>query len=239
MVRWLCGLLVGLSSLSLAAPLRADSERSSGGGGWSVPDTAWKLLNKPLVTRVLRAVDGPELFLEIFIEHVFAAQPGPVEVKSLLDVPQARVKLTVLECTGQVEVAGSDTSFWGNNRVRVRVPCEHRFEIDLQYLQPADMKYDAKRRLLEIKLPAPIAVRPNLDTTRLEIVEKVNPWFRSRASWLELKDRITGEPLRLEAEAASQALQAEATLKARPMVRDVFQRLMDASKSDVRVVIAE
>ncbi len=174
--------------------------------------------------------------MDLVLEPILSAEQTPAVTKVVLGVPQASAKLEVLKFTGSVSVEGGDRSMLGNNWVKLRIPVEFRYEVDLAELKKEDIRYLGTRNLLKVRLPMVRLARVVPDHEGLEIVEKTNPFFRSRASWYVTKDRILREYLRPSAQVIGQEKLAEAQLMARTVVQDFLRRVCTTIR-DVEIVI--
>lgn len=212
----LCGLtLVGL--LAFVPVLRAD-ERPR------LPSPVQVLKTVPFV-RLLWKYEVYEPFLELAVEHVALPTPTPPVVKIVTGVPQASARLEVLKFVGSVIVEGGDTSYLGDNWVKMRIPVEFRYEVDLSQLKREHVQYLQQRNILKVKLPPVRMARVLPDYENLEVLEKTNPTFRSRAGWYEMKEQLLKESLRPNAEEIGQARLSEANLMARTVVHDFLRRI--------------
>jgi hypothetical protein len=198
-----------------------------------VGDNWWQKI--PFV-RLLHKYDFYEPFVDLLLEPVLGAEPTPPVTKVDIGVPQAGAKLEVLKFTGSVTVEGGDSSMLGNNWVKVRIPVEFRYEVDLTQLKQEDIRYLAQRNLLKVKLPTVRMARVVPDHEGLEVVEKQNPFFRSRASWYSMKERVMKDYLRPNAELLGQEKMAEAQLMARTVVHDFLRRVCTQVR-DVEIVV--
>jgi hypothetical protein len=131
----------------------------------------------------------------------------------------------VYKFSGTIHAEGGDTSWLGNNRVKLRVPVDFRYEIDLGQLKAKDLRYDPARNVLEVKLPPVTLAKVLPDYAGTEVLDKANPAFRSRASWYELKEAILAEQVRPNAESLGQEKLSEAGLVARGVAQELFSRL--------------
>lgn len=212
----LCSLtLVGL--LAIAPALRADEASK-------LPSAEQVLKTVPFV-RLLWKYEVYEPFLELAVEHVAVPTPLPTVVKIVTGVPQAGAKLEVLKFTGSVYVEGGDSSYFGDNWVKMRIPVEFRYEVDLSQLKREHVQFLQQRNVLKVKLPPVRMARVLPDHEGLEVLEKINPMFRSRAGWYEMKERVLREELRTSAEAVGRERLSEANLMARTVVHDFLRRI--------------
>jgi hypothetical protein len=180
--------------------------------------------------KLLQKHGAYEPFIDLVLEQVLAAQKTETVVKIALGVPQTSARLEVFKFSGTIDVEGGDRCWLGNNRVKMRVPVDFRYEIDLSQLKTRDLTYDPSRNVLEIKLPPVAMANVVPDYTSLELVEKVNPTFRSRASWYELKEAILAEQVKSHAEQLGEQKLSEANLVARGVMHDLFGKLYAPAK---------
>jgi hypothetical protein len=117
------------------------------------------------------------------------------------------------------------------------VPVDFRYEIDLNQLKSKDLAYDPSRNILEVKLPPVTLAKVVPDYANLEVVEKANPRFRSRAGWYELKEWVLNEQVGPNAEQLGQEKLSEARLVARGVVQELFGRLYAPVKDYKGIVV--
>jgi hypothetical protein len=166
-----------------------------------------------------------EVLIDLVLEQALAAQKTEAVVKIALGVPQASARLEVYKFSGTIAADGGDTCWLGNNYVKLRIPVDFRYEIDLSQLKTKDVAYDPARNVLEIKMPPVALAKVVPDYGSLEIVEKINPRFRSRAGWYELKDAVLSEQVVPYAERLGEEKLSEANLVARGVVQDLLGKL--------------
>lgn len=147
--------------------------------------------------RLLEKYGFYEPFIDLALEPVLAAAKTQTVVKIALGVPQSSARLEVYKFSGSIHAEGGDTCWLGNNRVKLTVPVDFRYEIDLGQLKPKDLHYDPARNVLEVKLPPVTLAKVLPDYAGMEVVEKINPTFRSPLVRLEGGDpRRTGAAAR-------------------------------------------
>jgi hypothetical protein len=175
--------------------------------------------------RLLEKYGAYEPLLDLMLEPVVAAERTKTVIKVALETPQARAKLEVYRFDGRLTVEGGDSSYLGDNWVKMQIPVEFRYEIDLALLKSSDVQYDAARNVLEVRLPPVRMAKVNADYTAVEVLEKHNPFLRSRAGWYELKEDILYKQVRPGAESLGEEKLSEANLVARGVAHDLFRRL--------------
>jgi hypothetical protein len=212
---------VGLVLVLLPAPARAQESITK-----AIP-----------YVRLLEKYAAYEPLLDLVLEPMLTAQKTDTVVKVALGAPQAGARLEVFKFSGTIDVEGGDRCWLGNNWVKMRIPVDFRYEVDLKQLKPADFQYDAKRNVLEVKLPAVTMAKVVPDYAGLEVVEKFNPTFRSRASWYELKESILSEQVRPAAELLGQDKLGEASLVGRGVVQELLGNLYAPAKELKGIVI--
>jgi len=175
--------------------------------------------------RLLDKYGAYEPFVDFAVEQLAAVERTQTVMKIVMETPQARARLEVYKFDGRIIVEGGDSSYLGDNWVKMQIPVEFRYEIDLAQLKAKDVQYDATRNLLEVHLPPVRMAKLNADYTSLEVLEKRNPWLRSRAGWYELKEDILYKQVRPGAEALGEEKLSEANLVARGVVQDLLRKL--------------
>jgi hypothetical protein len=180
--------------------------------------------------KLLEKYGAYEPIVDLLLEHALAVEKKETVVKIALGVPEASARLEVFKFSGTIDLEGGDTCWLGSNRVKLRVPVDYRYEIDLGQLKPRDVNYDPSRNVLEVKLPPVTMAKVVPDYASLEVVEKVNPTFRSRASWYELKEWVLSEQVKSHAEELGEQKLSEANLVARSVVHGLFTKLYAPTK---------
>ncbi len=175
--------------------------------------------------RLLDKYGAYEPLIDLVLEQVLAAQKTEAVVRVALGSPQLSARLEVFKFTGTIEAEGGDSCWLGDNRIKVRVPVEIRYEIDLGRLRAKDLRYDPNRNVLELTMPRVTLAKVVPDYDAMEVLEKANPTFRSRASWYELKESVLAQQVRPSAEKLGQEHIAEAQLVGRGVLSELFGKL--------------
>lgn len=191
--------------------------------------------------RLLEKYGAYEPLVDFALEPLVAVGKSQAVMKVVLEAPQARARLEVLKFDGRVVVEGGDSSYLGDNFVKMQLPVEFRYEIDLAQLKASDCQYDPARHVLEVKMPPVRMAKLNADYSSVEVLEKRNPWLRSRAGWYELKEDVLHKQVRPLAEAVGEEKLSEANLVARGVVHDLLARLSApvAGKGKALVIVVK
>lgn len=175
-------------------------------------------------------------FLRDLIEKCATSQ-NPVSVSTVLGLAQAGTRIEVMTCESQIILEGSDECFFGNNSIKLMVPCKLRYVIDSRKLNQADIRIDQGRSLIIVKMPTVELDEPIPDREAMTILQERNPLFRSRASFLELRDRVLAEHLKSSARERGQQGLSSATTAGRSQLQTLLQRLYSPLAQDVKVIV--
>jgi len=192
--------------------------------------------------RLLEKYGAYEPLVDFLVEPLVAVEKSNAVMKVVLEQPQARARLEVYKFDGRVIVEGNDSSYLGDNYVRMQLPVEFRYEIDLAQLKASDLAYDPARNVLEVKLPPVRMAKLNADYSSVEVLEKRNPWLRSKAGWYELKEDILYKQARPLAATLGEEKLSEANLVARGVVNDLFARMyapLNKDKGKALVIVVK
>jgi hypothetical protein len=158
----------------------------------------------------------------------------PARVSAIGGIPEKSAKLQVAECPGYVELSQTDPHFLGDNQCKIRVPYRVSYFLDLDKVRFEGVKYDRPRKLLTLRCGGFEVGEPACDISRAD-VEKVNPWFRSRASWLELKDKMLQRDLGPAARAEAEKNLPTVSDAGKIRLRDFLRRLLSAVDPEIQV----
>jgi hypothetical protein len=163
-----------------------------------------------------------------------------VEARARLRGLIPQLKLRVHSASIDVTVEGEEVIWRGTTTVKLSMPADVEFILDLEELKAEHVKWDKGRRLLKVKLP-PVkvgSVVPRLEDERVEVTSGwARPsWFRGgRAAGLEgkLRREVYNPAALNEAEKRLD----DARRSARDQVRDLLRRLWLPHGSDVEIVV--
>src|SRR5262249_20616345 len=147
--------------------------------------------------KVLKKVGPFSLFesLRDLVEDITTKQK-PTSVQTFLGIMHASAKLEVMTTSGSFIVDGQDESIWGDNRIRLLVPCRFRYIVDLKKIKESDIRLDQNRRVLMVRMPPVLLDEPVPDREEMQTLESRNPLLRSSRSLYELRDRVLAEQLK-------------------------------------------
>jgi|SRR5579883_1178319 len=203
------------------------------------PSDAAKAGVPPAVAAVVAGLAGPVGMLlpaKDLIEWATTRQK-PTTVAAFLGIARASARLEVMKIDGEVVVEGADSNVFGGNRIKLRVPCTFRYEVDLAALKAEDLRYDPARRVLTVRMPAVVLVDPVPDRDAQQPLERVNPALRSSKSMLKLRDRVLTEQLKPSAKAKGEEGVAAARSAGKTVLREYLQKVYSAVAADLVVIV--
>jgi len=187
--------------------------------------------------RVLKKLPIP-LVVDVWelIEALTTRRTTPT-VKTIIDGVRGSSELKVYQVDFTITVEGEDSSWLGANRVKIKIPCKVRYFTDLSQLRKEDIRFDAARRLVIVRMPPVQMEEPIPDREAQEIEVDTNPWLRSRSSWLELRDQAIAEQLKPRARDDGEKKLQEATYIGRKKLEDFLQKMYAPMLPDIKVFV--
>ncbi|MGL4553867.1 MAG: DUF4230 domain-containing protein [Gemmataceae bacterium] len=163
-----------------------------------------------------------------------------VESKAKLRGLLPHLKLRVHSASVDVTVEGEEVIWRGTTTVKLSMPADVEYTLDLDELRAGNLKWDKGRKLLKVKLPDVKvgAVVPRLEDEKVETRSGwARPsWFRGgRAGGLEA--RLRSEHFRPAAVREAEKRMDDARRSARDQVRDLLRRLWLPHASDIEIVV--
>jgi hypothetical protein len=184
-----------------------------------------------VVGYIVRVIQIKETFEDL------TTQAHKARVEAMLGAARTAAKLEVLSYQGEVTVTESDSNRWfGNNRVKVSVPCTFRYTVDLAHLPSNQLRYDPSTQTVTIVLPPVQLEEPIPDREALKVTERVNPWLRSKKSWTRLQDKALAEKLKPIAQEKGKEGLDEAAVAARTALQSFFMKAYSPLGVEVRVL---
>lgn len=172
------------------------------------------------------------------LDTVTRSQTAEATAKLRGVVPQ--LKLSVYSAEIDVTVEGTDRIWRGTNTVKLSMPAEIQFTLDLEDLKPEHIKWDKARKIFKVKLPKVKigAVAPRLEDQKIEVSESVfrPTWFRG-GNATELVQQLTREHYRPRAVELAEKRMEDAQRAARDQVRDLLRRLWLDKDSGIEIVV--
>jgi hypothetical protein len=157
-------------------------------------------------------------------------------VRSLL--PQMR--LCVYSAKVDVTVSDYSPGRLGKIEMELSMPADVDYIVDLRSLEPQHLKWDAKRKILRVKLP-PVAVGnvcPRLDeeevTTRFTGMRYY--WFNAAAR-ANLERKLRREDYRPAAREEAEKRLSDAVRAGRDQVKLLLKKLLVPATSDIEVIV--
>lgn len=147
--------------------------------------------------------------------------------------------LKVGEVSGRLQVTTRDAG-WGGifpSSQRVRIPFKVDYQIDVSQLDPDDYRWNPATRTLLVRLP-PVAIEaPNIDESRIEVLDRDGLWISRRAQD-QLNLRLSrGAIAQAQKEAANPQRRAQAEANAKRVVARMLETpLAAAGLGDVEVI---
>jgi len=170
------------------------------------------------------------------VEELTTKQRLPT-VKTFLGMAQSSAKLEVMKSDGQIIMEGEDEGLLGNNRVKIMVPCKFRYQIDLNELRAGDVQFDPSRMIVTVRMPPVRLDDPSPDRESMEILEQVNPTFRSSGSLQDLRDRVLAEQLKPRARTKGEESADLARNAGKAMLQKFLQQVYTPLMPDIRVFV--
>jgi len=161
----------------------------------------------------------------------------PTATDVVLGLTRTSARLEVMTSEGQIFLEGSDESVLGDNSFKLMIPCKFRYVVDLKKLKKQDIRVDLNRRVITVRMPAAELDEPTPDRERMQILQETNPFFRSRASFMELRDSVLAEKLKPRARERGEEDVYSATNAGRAELQKFLQHLYKATMSDFRVIV--
>lgn|GEM_PF-2715687 len=158
-------------------------------------------------------------------------------VTTFLGLAQTSAKLEVMKSQGEILVEGSDDSSFGDNSIKLLVPCTFRYHIDLKQLRDTDLKYDPVRKLLVVRLPEVRLDEPVPDREQTKTLEEYNPTFRSYKSFVALKERVLSEQLKPGAQAKGEEGLSTARQLGRATLQEFLQKVYGPVVPNLKVIV--
>lgn len=148
-------------------------------------------------------------------------------------------ELKVGKVSGRFQITTRDAG-WGGifpSSQRVRVPFSVEYQIDVSQLDADDYRWNPATRTLVVRLPPVEVAAPNIDESRIEVLDRDGLWI-SRGAQDQLNRRLTrGAINQARQEAANPQRKASAEANAKRVVSEMLQTpLAAAGLGDVEVV---
>ena len=148
-------------------------------------------------------------------------------------------ELKVGNVSGRFQITTRDAG-WGGifpSSQRVRIPFSVDYQIDVSQLDADDYRWNPATRTLVVRLPPVQATAPNIDESRIQVLDRDGIWISRRAQD-QLNSRLTNGAInqaRLEAANPTRKAQAEANAK-RVVSEMIRTPLAAAGLGDIEVV---
>lgn len=148
-------------------------------------------------------------------------------------------ELKVGNVSGRFQITTRDAG-WGGifpSSQRVRVPFNVGYQIDVSQLDADDYRWDPAARTLVVRLPPVTVSAPNIDESRVEILDRDGIWISRRAQD-QLNSRLTNGAInQARQEASNPQRKASAEANAKRVVSEMIRTpLAAAGLSDVEVI---
>lgn len=189
--------------------------------------TAYKIMNGVPLTLVLDLLDE--------ITRRESAE-SRARLRGLL--PQ--LKLRVHSASLDVSVERKETIWRGTTTVKLTMPADVEYLVDLDEWRADHVKWDKARRLLKIRLPE-VKIGSVVPRFEEEKVETISDW--TRPSWYRggraatLESKLRQEDYRPAATREAEKRLDDARRSARDQVRDLLRRFWLPHGSDVEIVV--
>ena len=148
-------------------------------------------------------------------------------------------ELKVGEVSGRFQITTRDDG-WGGifpSSQRVRVPFSVDYQLDVSQLDAEDYRWDPVERTLVVRLPPVQVAAPNIDESRIEVLDRDGIWI-SRGAQDQLNRRVSRGAIRqARQEAANTRRLANAEANATRVVSEMIETPRAAAGlGDVEVV---
>lgn len=148
-------------------------------------------------------------------------------------------ELKVGTVSGMFQITTRDAG-WGGifpSSQRVRVPFSVDYQIDVSQLDADDYRWNPSTRTLLVRLPPVVVAAPNIDESRIEVLDRDGIWISRRAQD-QLNNRLSNGAInQARQEAANPQRKASAEANAKRVVSQMLQTpLAAAGLGDVEVV---
>lgn len=173
-----------------------------------------------------------------FLEGLTARDRTKVEARLRKLVPQMQLRVH----TARVDVVvRAEQLIWrGITTLKLTLPADVEYVLDLKAMQPADLTWDRASRRLTVRLPAVRVglIAPCLEEERLE---RISPLFRPK--WFEggdltkLERKLRREDWRPKAREVAESRLDDARKAARAQVKELLKKLLLPVGSDIEVVV--
>lgn len=182
--------------------------------------------------------EGSEAVKEVLkvAEELTTKQKVPT-VNTFLGMAQASARLEVMRCDGHIILEGGDDSWLGNNRIKMMVPCRFQYQVDLKDLRESDFRLDPARMILTVRMPSIQMEEPVPDRESLEVLEQINPRFRSNQSIRDLRDRVLSEQLKPQARVKGDEGIEIARHAGKAVLQDLLQRVYAPLVPEIKVIV--
>ncbi|MBL8792761.1 MAG: DUF4230 domain-containing protein [Planctomycetia bacterium] len=234
--RLLIAVVVFCNGLTLAAPAMAagkpskgpipKSSSGSGNAGETVADlVGWVVPGIRTFQFALRAAED------------WSTKENPTAVTVKYEHIRVLGKLTLVQYKSSIILEDSDESWFGNNSIKLSVPCTFSYSVDLNQISSYSAKFDDQARQLAINMPSVQLDDPVPDWENMTMLEKSSPWTRSAQSFYELQERAKGRKLTAAARTHGEKWLGWAENKARPELEKRIQGIVSLTDPSIRVTV--
>lgn len=148
-------------------------------------------------------------------------------------------ELKVGNVRGSFQITTRDAG-WGGifpSSQRVRIPFSVDYQIDVSQLDADDYRWDPATRTLVVRLPPVQVAEPNIDESRVQVLDRDGIWISRRAQD-QLNSRLTNGAInQARQEAADPQRRASAEANAKRVVSEMIRTpLTAAGLGDVEVI---
>lgn len=171
---------------------------------------------------------------------IATTRENPVVTRSRLAYSEASSEWVIHRIKANVWVEKTSSNYLGQIGVRVSIPCQVEFSIDMAAVRYGPIWFDADRRQLTIELP-PVAIRepiPILSEMKVETSYRgLRGVLLDAEKTRRLQEELVREDYTPAAREAALDVYPFAQQRAREQVQSLLQRLFREAGSDIEVVV--